>query len=199
MPRIRFFTRSAGIWMLVLAAGLAGPASQAQVAPTAAEASGVNDRLQLALAEAEMRRRTNEALLRSGVILAGAAAVAKNPNDFTNQDDGILTAYEAADLDLSGTGLVVLSACETGLGELLNGQGVYGLQRAFLQAGASSVIMSLWKVNDESTKELMIGFYREWLRHPEGNKQEALRMAQLRLREQYSHPFFWGPFVMVGK
>jgi len=138
-------------------------------------------------------------LLRSGVILAGAAAVAKNPNDFTNQDDGILTAYEAADLDLSGTGLVVLSACETGLGELLNGQGVYGLQRAFLQAGASSVIMSLWKVNDESTKELMIGFYREWLRHPEGNKQEALRMAQLRLREQYSHPFFWGPFVMVGK
>jgi len=138
-------------------------------------------------------------LLRSGVILAGAAAVASNPNNFSEQDDGILTAYEAAGLDLTGTGLVVLSACETGLGELLNGQGVYGLQRAFLQAGAASVIMSLWKVNDESTKELMIGFYREWLRHPEGSKQEALRMAQLLLREQYAHPFFWGPFVMVGK
>ncbi|MBK6826194.1 MAG: CHAT domain-containing protein [Chitinophagaceae bacterium] len=138
-------------------------------------------------------------LLRSGVILAGAAAVARNPNDFIDQDDGILTAYEAADLDLTGTGLVVLSACETGLGELLNGQGVYGLQRAFLQAGAASVIMSLWKVNDESTKELMIGFYREWLLHPEGNKQEALRKAQRQLREQYAHPFFWGPFVMVGK
>lgn len=138
-------------------------------------------------------------LLRSGLILAGAAAVASNPNNFTDQDDGILTAYEAAGLDLTGTGLVVLSACETGLGELLNGQGVYGLQRAFLQAGAASVIMSLWKVNDESTKELMIGFYREWLLHPEGNKQEALRKAQRQLREQYAHPFFWGPFVMVGK
>ena len=138
-------------------------------------------------------------LLRSGVILAGAAAVARNPNDFTDQDDGILTAYEAAGLDLTGTALVVLSACETGLGELLNGQGVYGLQRAFMQAGAASVIMSLWKVNDESTKELMIGFYREWLLHPEGSKQEALRKAQLRLREQYAHPFFWGPFVLVGK
>ncbi len=138
-------------------------------------------------------------LLRSGVILAGAAAVASNPNNFSDQDDGILTAYEAAGLDLTGTGLVVLSACETGLGELLNGQGVYGLQRAFLQAGALSVIMSLWKVNDESTKELMISFYREWLGHPDGSKQDALRMAQLRLREQYAHPFFWGPFVLVGK
>ena len=68
-----------------------------------------------------------------------------------------------------------------------------------MQAGAASVIMSLWKVNDESTKELMIGFYREWLLHPEGSKQEALRKAQLRLREQYAHPFFWGPFVLVGK
>ena len=138
-------------------------------------------------------------LLRSGVILAGAAAVASNPNNFSDQDDGILTAYEAAGLDLTGTGLVVLSACETGLGELLNGQGVYGLQRAFLQAGAASVIMSLWKVNDESTKELMISFYREWLQHPDDSKQDALRMAQLRLREQYAHPFFWGPFVLVGK
>lgn len=137
-------------------------------------------------------------LLRSGVILAGAAAVAKNPGSFVNREDGILTAYEAAGLDLAATDLVVLSACETGLGEILNGQGVYGLQRSFQLAGARSVIMSLWKVNDNSTKELMINFYTEWLKDPAADKQKAMRTAQLKLREKYKHPFFWGPFVLVG-
>lgn len=137
-------------------------------------------------------------LLRSGVILAGAAAVANNPENFSDKEDGILTAYEAAGLDLSGTQLVVLSACETGLGEILNGQGVYGLQRSFMLAGAKSVIMSLWKVSDNSTRELMTSFYSEWLKDPTGSKQQALREAQLKLRETYKHPFFWGAFVMVG-
>lgn len=138
-------------------------------------------------------------LLRSGVILAGAAAVAKDPGNFVNREDGILTAYEAAGLDLAATDLVVLSACETGLGEILNGQGVYGLQRSFLLAGARAVIMSLWKVDDNSTKELMINFYTEWLKDPAADKQKAMRTAQLKLRDKYKHPFFWGPFVLVGE
>lgn len=137
-------------------------------------------------------------LLRSGVILAGAAAAANNPEDFSDKEDGILTAYEAEGLDLSATDLVVLSACETGLGEVLNGQGVYGLQRSFQLAGAKSVIMSLWKVSDNSTRELMTAFYNEWLKDPAGSKQKALRNAQLKLRETYKHPFYWGAFVMVG-
>ncbi|MFN8289672.1 MAG: CHAT domain-containing tetratricopeptide repeat protein [Chitinophagaceae bacterium] len=146
--------------------------------------------------QAEIARQNP--LLRSGVILAGAAAVANNPEIFSDQEDGILTAYEAAGLDLSGTELVVLSACETGLGEILNGQGVYGLQRSFLLAGARSVIMSLWKVSDNSTRELMTLFYKEWLKNPAGSKQQALRAAQIKLRETYKHPFYWGAFVMVG-
>lgn len=137
-------------------------------------------------------------LLRSGVILAGAAAVASNPENFSDTEDGILTAYEAADLDLSSTDLVVLSACETGLGEILNGQGVYGLQRSFKLAGARSVVMSLWKVSDNSTRELMTNFYTEWLKDPAGSKQKALRAAQLKLRETYKHPFYWGAFVITG-
>lgn len=80
----------------------------------------------------------------------------------------------------------------------MNGQGVYGLQRSFQLAGARSVIMSLWKVNDNSTKELMINFYTEWLKDPAADKQKAMRTAQLKLREKYKHPFFWGPFVLVG-
>lgn len=137
-------------------------------------------------------------LLRSGVILAGAAAAASNPENFSDKEDGILTAYEAEGLNLSATDLVVLSACETGLGEILNGQGVYGLQRSFQLAGARAVVMSLWKVSDNSTRELMTAFYNEWLKDPSAGKQKALRNAQLKIRETYKHPFYWGAFVMVG-
>lgn len=137
-------------------------------------------------------------LLRSGLLMAGAAA---KQNSLLKQDDGILTAYEASLLNLQNTDLVTLSACETGLGDLVNGQGVYGLQRAFLTAGARSVVMSLWVVDDDATQQLMTEFYKNYLGSTTTagqEKREALRKAQLAVRKQYPHPYHWGAFVLIG-
>ena len=133
-------------------------------------------------------------LLRSGLALAGFNSRS------SGSEDGVLTALEASNLNLFGTQLVVLSACETGLGDIANGEGVYGLRRAFALAGAESQLMSLWQVSDFGTQSLMAQYY-EKLTAGMG-RSEALREVQLEMIEsggQYSSPYYWAAFILTGK
>jgi len=111
-------------------------------------------------------------------------------------EDGILMAEDVTGMDLLATELAVLSACQTGLGEVHSGEGVYGLRRAFVLAGAKTLVMSLWKVPDEQTRELMENFYRRLLRGEP--RADALREAQLEMKKNYPDPFYWGAFICQG-
>ncbi len=134
-------------------------------------------------------------LLRSGLMLTGASEADKSKAGLDSSNNGIITSYEAMNLDLKGTNLVVLSACETGLGEIKAGEGVYGLQRAFLVAGAEAIVMSLWKVDDAATQLLMNNFYTNMMKT--GDKQKAFKQAQQQLMTKFKEPYFWGAFVMM--
>lgn len=139
-------------------------------------------------------------LLRSGIFLAGAkrSLTTGSPGYY----DGIVTAEKILGMNLQGTKMVVLSACDTGLGEVKSGEGMFGLRRAFTQAGAKSLVMSLWKVPDRETKELMVQFYRN-INSGEMNRCQALRQATIDqieiVRQRYGHsnPRYWGAFVFM--
>ncbi len=134
-------------------------------------------------------------LLRSGLALAGFNQRKKVP---AGSDDGVLTALEVAGLDLRSTELVVLSACDTGSGDVKVGDGVYGLRRALVIAGSQTQILSLWQVDDAATKDLMVKYYQN-LKAGQG-RHEALRSAQLELlnSSNYQHPMYWAAFVPSG-
>jgi CHAT domain-containing protein len=163
-----------------------------------------------ASADPSARLRLENPLLRSGLALAGANHLKGGA------DDGIFTALEAAGLDLWGTRLVVLSACDTGVGEVKTGEGVYGLRRALVLAGSETQVMSLWPVSDAATRDLMIAYYRG-LQRGEA-RAAALHQVQLRMLERaergltpdgrkqsarhardYSHPFYWASFILSGE
>ena len=141
-------------------------------------------------------------LLRSGIALAGANNALRSGE--LEKSDGIVTAEKILGLRLRGTDMVVLSACETGVGEVKAGEGVYGLRRAFTQAGTKSLVMSLWSVPDKETKELMIAFYTN-IQSKKMDRCQALRQAalgQMKItKERYGtdNPFYWGAFVFMGE
>jgi len=128
-------------------------------------------------------------LLRSGLAFAGA----------NQRSDGILTALEASGLDLWGTKLVVLSACDTGIGRVTKSEGVYGLRRSLVLAGAESQMMSLWPVSDRSTRDLMISYYKNLINGQ--GRGDSLRQAQLQIlkSKSHSHPYYWASFIQTGE
>lgn len=138
----------------------------------------------------------SDSYLKSKLVLAGADdGESFSIVDYQLYEDGFLTGYEVTQMNLTETQLVVLSACETGLGDLQGGEGVWGLQRAFQMAGASSVMGSLWKINDETTVHFMDVFYKTLLTG--ASFQQAYKNAMLSARQKFEHPYYWGAFLLL--
>jgi len=131
----------------------------------------------------------------SGLFFAGANLTLKGQVNQSG-DNGVLTAFETLNLDLDGTELVVLSACDTGRGESSTADEVLGLRRSFQVAGAKGILMSMWSVDDEATTDLMKKFYQEWIAN--GDPYTALRKAALTIKEHHLNPYYWAPFVLYG-
>jgi CHAT domain-containing protein len=138
-------------------------------------------------------------LLLSGLFLAGANLHGKLA-DSLGCEDGILTAYEVSAMDLGGNDLVVLSACETGLGKVHDGEGVYGLRRAFQIAGSRTIVSALWPVSDRATKEMMRGLYTEsgTPLYERIRSIQLARLAELRQSSAVEHPYDWAGFIALG-
>lgn len=134
-------------------------------------------------------------MLNSGLVLTGANVLQTDSSNVTNED-GLLSAYEISHLDLSQTELVVLSACETAIGDLNDLEGVYGLQRAFKLSGAGQLIMSLWQVPDRETKDFMLSFYRNWLTD-KSTIRKAFQKTQTEFRQRFVNPYQWAGFVLL--
>ncbi len=136
-------------------------------------------------------------MIRSGLLLAGANHAWKTGSPLRpDLEDGILTAYEISQMNLPNTELVVLSACETGLGDIQGSEGVFGLQRAFKIAGAKYLVMSLWQVPDQETSVFMTQFYRHWLEDKMAIP-DAFRATQKEMRERFINPYQWAGFALV--
>ena len=138
-------------------------------------------------------------LLLSGLLLAGANLHGEGA-DSLGAEDGILTAEEISSMDLRGTQMAVLSACETGLGEVKSGEGVYGLRRAFQMAGARSLVVSLWPVSDRATAEMMSQIYSSRSESLPKLMQKIAKkqIAKLKRTGQPTHPYSWGGFIAIG-
>ncbi len=141
-------------------------------------------------------KMSDHPMLRSGLIMAGGNAAWQGKQTLEGREDGILTAYEISQMNLLNTELVVLSACETGLGDIQGNEGVYGLQRAFKIAGAKYLIMSLWQVPDKQTSLLMTTFYKKWLTD-KMTIPDAFHSAQKELRDNGLDPYNWAGFILV--
>ncbi len=139
------------------------------------------------------------ALSKSGLLFAGVDNVRFNEPIPPGVEDGVMTAAEIARMDLNGSDMIVLSACQTGLGEI-TGDGVFGLQRGFKKAGANSILMSLWKVDDEATCLLMTEFYRNWISQ-KMTKHDALEKAKQTVRSHkekgWDDPKYWAAFILL--
>jgi CHAT domain-containing protein len=145
------------------------------------------------------RSLEDKSMTRSGLLFSGCNHAFRHEQIPEGEEDGILTAQEIAMLDLRGLDLVVLSACQTGLGDVISGEGVLGLQRGFKKAGAKTILMSLNKVDDEATRILMVEFYRNLMNGK--TKRQSLQDAQHYLRKvdngKYDDPRYWASFIML--